>query len=469
MYTILSFTDNYEEMLDDDKIFSNVRTRINPIGGEIIFFVNRDNSLEKEIKKIKLKDYLKELKDLNNSELIEQEKIRLNYINKIPFNNINDIINNVDFIELDLNKIDELEYIKNNKILSNKKIIINEELKINDFDKINYLLNKYKDMEDKIFIKLEYNNFERFNLKDCLKTMIKIKELTDKIKKYHLSQLEKIMYAYDICKNKEYVEENKNESPGISRDLTNVLFGDKIVCEGFCNIFKALLNNLGIETKDDILSSISSYDKHIRIAINVDDKKYNVKGLYFFDPTNDCKISNNDNLMDYKFFARTKKQIDSDNSLINNHRYKNSPTDLKKLLKLLEKDENVFEKLIYYNWISKLCYLTNTDKIDISNINDETKEKLNILFSKLNNEISNEIMIKILYKIRKIECLEDGLVCSKNDLYLISKRSNFNIIEQESKEDKLIRMMYGIKPKDEKEIFYDFIDKLEKEKVLKLK
>ena len=76
-------------------------------------------------------------------------------------------------------------------------------------------------------------NSELITIDELKKTIDYISEVVRKIKRHNLSPLEEIIYAYDISKNRIYLEEGHDERKSKSRDITKVLFGDKIVCTGF--------------------------------------------------------------------------------------------------------------------------------------------------------------------------------------------------------------------------------------------
>ena len=89
-------------------------------------------------------------------------------------------------------------------------------------------------------------NDEYVNLTQFDATINAINSIVNSIKRYDYSPAEQLLYAYDLIRNREYIMEEKSEPCYISRDLTSVLSGDKIVCLGYSNIFNAVINNLGI-------------------------------------------------------------------------------------------------------------------------------------------------------------------------------------------------------------------------------
>ncbi|UKI57555.1 MAG: hypothetical protein L6V81_09640 [Clostridium sp.] len=82
-------------------------------------------------------------------------------------------------------------------------------------------------------------------MKNIRKTIDAIDEIVKKqLEKHNLSTLEEIMYAYDLVREKVYTRELDTESDRISRDLSSVLFGDKIVCAGYVAIFNSVLKKI---------------------------------------------------------------------------------------------------------------------------------------------------------------------------------------------------------------------------------
>ena len=453
MYTKIILTDDEEYMMDKEQNYVKYKffSDFSVVG--VFLHVFDFNSLEEELKKVEMSKFLKEMKKYISTSKINQDSNRFKALNRVSLESINQVITTVDFIELRFkdNNYDRIQnYIKNNRIISNKRIIIEESIKINDYSKIDDLLEQFRGVEDNIYVKLEYSEYNPVSLKECLKTMNSIKEIVDRVNSYNFSQLEKIMYVYDITKNRKYNEEKKSESIGVSRDLVSILNGNKITNEGYCNLFNAILSSLGMKTKNDKLRDVDNKKNHTRMVVHINDEKYNVNGVYFFDPTNDSIKTKYDNLYNYSSFARTKDQIDSRKMIYDfDHKYKNAPTSLGRLLESIDskKDKNLFQKMDEYNWIIRLCVLTDNENIDISEIDEKTKQKLNKLFSKINKPISNSTMIEVLYNVRHIEHLENNDISfSVEALKLISQISGWKISFNTNKleEEKFYRFLNEI-------------------------
>ena len=160
-----------------------------------------------------------------------------------------------------------------------------------------------------------------------------------------LSPLEKYIYAYDIVKrfklyntpNKDNMNADKLDRNSrikikhVSRDLYDILENEYMVCVGYANFLRDLLNKLGISNADYSLdvelsaykakkqiennnsdySNLSSLEKrdlislqqtyipmdtyggHDRVLVYIKDEKYGIDGMYFSDPTWDNELIDN--------------------------------------------------------------------------------------------------------------------------------------------------------------------------------
>lgn len=147
-----------------------------------------------------------------------------------------------------------------------------------------------------------YIDYQKNNSPILISTVYKISciinAVVEEINSYDLSPLEKIMFVYDRVKYRLY--EDDLDDINSSRDLDKVLNGDKIVCAGYSNLFTAVLTSLGINSIPVIDLDI----KHQRSLAYIKDAKYNIDGVYAFDPTWDKRKSKDDiNYIDrYDYF-----------------------------------------------------------------------------------------------------------------------------------------------------------------------
>ena len=340
------------------------------------------------------------------------------------------------------------QYIKLNPELKTKKIILSGIYKLE-----NSKVEKVRDMfynEDNIYIKLEGNE-ELITIKELDATLKKIDEMVLQVKKYDFSPLEQLFYVYDKVRDKIYVKENDNEDNSISRDLTKVLLGDKIVCKGYANIFNAILKKLGFKTdlyciiKKELVNG--KRVGHARNIVLLNDKKYAINGVYF-DTTWDCKRNVGDNsfLYSYKYFAKTKNDMEyfDQGKYID---YTLPFYDENMVLNFIETIENEGLEKVSDNIIETINYLskfidgktliTPLMKIenDIKFTNDmRTKFDSNKTIDKLisyddlfNKPIVADILLKALYNVRKNEYYEDEIKYpfDLNSLYSTVINSNW--------------------------------------------
>ena len=157
-----------------------------------------------------------------------------------------DLLSQITEVRLKLNK-KAIEWLKNSKPLQELPILLQmQDLPINNIE-FNQLMKSYNNSQNlKLMIE---GNKKKITVEEYKKTVLVINEMVSKIKKQNLSPLEQIMYAYDIVRDRVYLEEKEGEGYETSRDLTSVLLGDKIVCVGYANILDKILKCLNIRSQ----------------------------------------------------------------------------------------------------------------------------------------------------------------------------------------------------------------------------
>lgn len=335
------------------------------------------------------------------------------------------------------------KYIDRNPILRTKKIIIdNDKYEINkiNLDKLKLLYGEYNN----IFVFTEGND-EAISIEKFEKTLNIINKYVEKIQSYNYSPLEKIMHAYDLVRDRVYKEESEEELLTVSRDLTSVLLGDKIVCVGYAHIFEKLLKELGINV---ISYRISNKDSnkygHRRNVAYIKDDKYNIEGIYYFDTTWDSKIceNNNDFLNKYRYFAKTKNEIETlQKRKFNDETFGkfniNISKDFEKeyeekgitgLPKQLYRTINKISNLVEGKDLINPIMFIDPRFLDENFDKNEIVQKL-LYYSKLmSNPIDILKLMKILYNVRKneyYECPEKYMLDIEN-LIEIAANSRWN-------------------------------------------
>ena len=419
-------------------------------------YVDEEKTLEKQLKnKNEFNRCMHDLEvyfsifDEPNEEVMREK----NYI-KEHFDNL---LDSVEYIKLAFDELDNEEFIKKNPLVLTKKIVLLEFLDITDYDRLMKLMDKYADIMDKIYVSLN-GNADYISLMDCYKTMNAIKQQADGIKQLGLSPMETIMYVYDIVRNRVYTLENEDESYHKSRDLKDVIFGDKIVCLGYANIFRALLDYLGIENYIVHLNDKNNINRgHARNIAYIKDDKYDIDGVYYFDPTWNSKKENetNEYLYRYSYFAKTRKYMDDDKT----YDFEETSCPLysidmdKKIKKIIDSED--YEKLKPY--ISTMNYMsllvTGTSLISTVYIMPDSplykqfnpKKILTTFeeaFNKYNKEIPAETMLRIFNNVRKLEYYQHPELYpySAPDLYKTWCRSNWQFTDEHlSKTDRFFK------------------------------
>lgn len=374
-------------IIEDDKI-------------QFTIFYNKDKSLKEQLqdrnrleKKINL---LNETEKKYPELIIEGQKEKYQQIK----DNIDNLYNYVDTLLIE-EYIDIDNVIKNNPDVLSKIIIMSECFEITDYYELKELNNKYKDYNN-IYVNLEGND-NIITLENAYKTSKKIKEESDFIISLNLSPMENIMIAYDIVRNRIYKKEKENEP-----------IGENIVSLGFANHFSALLTYLGYKNRVVIKSSKDSADA--RVIASVTDPKYNIDGVYYFDPAFDSKI---DDFYKYNYahFARTRKYFEKKE--LNYFRDKYFPFYCSNFLEKLDEvfigktyDDYYSNKEKYMKYIHSLNYMFDMqnefEDFLLININKRLedknwREKIKNISEKFDKKIPDETLFEIFKNVRKIE------------------------------------------------------------------
>lgn len=213
------------------------------------------------------------------------------------------------YVKLEFDVEDIVQYLRANPELDDKKIIIPWSVE-DGIEALDHIEKLFQEDIARVYFQLEGNN-RLVTIDDCKKTVLKIDEMANRIKSLGLSPVEMALFAYDIVRDREYVEENEGEDPTLSRDLTSVLFGDKIVCVGYANILRHIFVKLGIKSKPYHLETVDGSSGHERLVAYIDDDKYDIHGVYYFDPTKDRRKGSSRNfLYSYCSCAKTKEEME---------------------------------------------------------------------------------------------------------------------------------------------------------------
>lgn len=309
------------------------------------------------------------------------------------------------------------KYINENEFLQTKTLHIAEFFSTTRED-LNRLTSALKNYTN-VLLTVDGNQ-EEITLQQYKNTITEMEKFLSKIKKYKLSPLEQMMYAYDLVRDRVYTEENPEESYSASRDLTSTLLGDKIVCVGYANIFEKILQNLGIQTAMCSMTAANQIG-HRRNAVYVKDSKYHIEGVFFCDPTWDSRKDKNDNsyLNSYRFFCKSQEEMRiHENSKYTNKTFAGYDKDFTKKIKSMIEENgiesvsreitrtiNAISELIDQKQLIEPTFLYKGVLPFDFDVLSESLERYERLF--FNSHLSTETLLKIMIQVRKIEYYEN--------------------------------------------------------------
>lgn len=268
--------------------------------------------------------------------------------------------------------------------------------------------------DNNIFYMIE-GNMHYIDIESFSQTVNYIDSIVDHVKSLNFSTLEEDMYVFDLVRDRVYKEEDSVEEKYISRDLTSIIFGDKIVCGGFSVLFNTILTKLGHNIMPFRLEGQTELLAHSRSLEYVEDKKYYVEGLFFFDTTFGCKKSNesNDFLNSYKYFAKTFKMFERfDRGTLRCKTYEYfEDRSIDDVEKKLENENYIFNllNLIKFEDINRMLSFIGEEQIDYAKKieSEELIEKLFFISMLASYSINSKTFLQILYNVRKQQYYEN--------------------------------------------------------------
>ena len=288
-----------------------------------------------------------------------------------------------------------------------------------DFD---FVKERYGDI-DNIRFYIEGNTLS-IDIDEYRQTIEYIQGIIELVSSHRLSPLEKMLYAYDIVRDRVYKLESGDESPYKSRDLTQVIVGDRIVCAGFSKILGAVLTGLGIRNMVQLLRNNVEGNGHARNVCYIRDDKYGVEGIYYMDATFGSKKREVDDayLKNYEYFARSQMDME----LITRGIYRDisfggfSRKMLEDIRESLNSDSLRGLSLDMVRAINGVAhfidgkYLIARVMYDCMRVNEEYMEHIRkcvkrygeLMFD--NTEIDGYMFLRILYNTRKAEFYDIG-------------------------------------------------------------
>ncbi len=190
-----------------------------------------------------------------------------------------------------------------------------------EWNRIEIINNYLKQQSIKFGFEDHGKTWDIFKVKNANK---QINKTALEINSKNLSPFEKIMAAYFKVTSRVYNAEGENEHMAVSRSVYGLLNSTKIVCVGYSEWLADILkltndSNIKVYQNGIQIAKNNKYfdDAHRNTIIYVKDKKYNIDGYYYVDPTWDTTIYQNktefnlNNFMiplsdinEYKFYIR---------------------------------------------------------------------------------------------------------------------------------------------------------------------
>lgn len=144
----------------------------------------------------------------------------------------------------------------------------------------------------------------------------KIIKTADEIKRCRLTPYEKMMMAYLKVTSRKYTAEKDDEHSAESRSVYGVLNSDKIVCVGYAELLKAIIEEVDDKNIQIYRNAVACSEDgtkidgyHANLIVRIKDEKYGIDGFYYLDPTWDSGHEGK-NLPDLSYFMVPLKDID---------------------------------------------------------------------------------------------------------------------------------------------------------------
>lgn len=189
-----------------------------------------------------------------------------------------------------------------------------------------------------------------------------------------------------------------------------MLLGKKTVCFAFANLFRAVCRQAGLSCAIFLLRGEDS--GHARNIAHIQDEKYGIDGLYFFDLTFGSKREDDSFLESYRFFAKPREEFYAYDGDLKDYSY--PFFDFQTLMDLLCHMENADSYLLPFIqevgfdcYYYMLCLLDGDKNVDVSPSKEKIVSNLERIVVLSHRTISSSVFLKALYEVRKIEYYEN--------------------------------------------------------------
>lgn len=255
---------------------------------------------------LNVKDIIYE-EDLNIYEKLTEEQVSAicNYLEKRKVKGTLTIsnLNNSYYIKRIIDKFEAITEYKNK---DNIILIEIEERHLFDYQ-------AFTDEKQNLHIRVKTETDEETDMNDFIKTEAELRSLIKPLQEHidELSPFEKHLWLHNIVSTfRKYKKESNEEDWRISRYLNKLLFNDYMVCVGFGYLYKDLSRRIGLDSWENVACTKKheqklNYYNHINNLNYIEDKKYDINGIYLSDTTFDNHEDNNLFIFNHFFLTPT--------------------------------------------------------------------------------------------------------------------------------------------------------------------
>ena len=457
----------------------------------LYIYTNSKNNFDELISN---KNAIKEALDYDKEEYLEWLRIEGRENDLVFTDSIDEIMNGLEYIGFDAFEVmvdsfnhrvdivgeydEETTYNIINNYLSdhpeykNYPIVIPEN--INGLNSLDELKEKYKDYKN---VLVQPSGDLPIPIEEA-ESGVNLNNIIEDIKNVELSPLEKIIFIYDLVKEKPYKHEGEEDSSFDSRSVFRSITGDSIVCLGYANIMESILHRLGYRVLIDNLEGLSKGEPgHARLLVYLKDEKYNVDGVYVIDPTMDSRAPGDKYNYLYNYcgllkpigFFNENDEINETRDVTTGYFVNHDIDDFEDMYKIVKKtifdvvdNENSFsEWKNAKHTIKSLAYLILNMIVEDDSYKEVTqavKENEEMIKDKINKPIDAFTILQAVTEARVIENLmnPNKYELDYDKLIKNSLRNGFNIdidrhLNYKSNIERLLASIFGIDDEEEEE------------------
>ena len=234
----------------------------------------------------------------NFSVLIDESEL-LNKLSNIDLTNVGQVFV-AEREKLSNERIVELANFINDRSFGNAKLKLSGEILESKLFEKDSLFDMYEKFDNPSNVIVEVSDFwercggfhgsSHYSMKAIKDIENFIEMSVNDINQSDLSNMEKILSCYLIAEKLSYIAANPRGRGGCSTYDSFTKDDFHMVCRDYARVFAKLLDKLGFNYKNILISYIDS--KHAANLVEVNDEKYNINGNFLFDVTKDAGYYN---------------------------------------------------------------------------------------------------------------------------------------------------------------------------------